>query len=182
VTSPPVKALVAGSLAAVIVMAGVWAWYLSPQGLGDASEWSGVLQGFAALLTVPMLVLAVLALRAHGDGNTSSQVSDARRTETPAELIQDSSAADLDLKVPHVPATRRSDSPFTDDEAERIMVAAWISPLIERCTRRGHTTSVTKASGGFAVTTDAQLTESQRTYIQRTGLDELDATIFITSS
>ena len=62
-----VKAAMAASLGVVVVAAGVWAWFLSQQSLGDASAWSGVLQGFAALLAIPTLVLGVLALRAPSD-------------------------------------------------------------------------------------------------------------------
>jgi hypothetical protein len=80
-TSRKVKAVVAGSLALMVAAAGVWAWFLSQQGVGEASEWSGVLQGFAAFLSLPALVIGVLALRgnevpsADDDGLSSQRVS-----------------------------------------------------------------------------------------------------------
>jgi hypothetical protein len=73
------KLALAASFALAAAGAGVWAWFLSRRGLGDASEWSGVLQGFAALLTVPAVVIAVLGLRTPerdkrpgGEGNGQS--------------------------------------------------------------------------------------------------------------
>jgi hypothetical protein len=75
-----VKAVVAASLA-VVVAAGIWAWFLSQQGLGDASEWSGVLQGFAAFLCIPALVIGVLALKAPGTGEESGHEGEGSRSQ-----------------------------------------------------------------------------------------------------
>jgi membrane protein implicated in regulation of membrane protease activity len=62
-SSPGRPALVA-SVAMAAAGAGGWAWFLSQYPLADVGAWSIALQGFFSLLTVPLLVIAWLTLRA----------------------------------------------------------------------------------------------------------------------
>lgn len=52
------KVVVIVLLALLVGATAVWAWFLSQRGLGADSEWSSVLQGFAALASLAIGVLA----------------------------------------------------------------------------------------------------------------------------
>lgn len=71
------KAIVAVSLLVAAVAATVLGWALSQGDVESASQWSGIVQGFAAILGLPGLVFAILALRggspADGSGSRVTQ-------------------------------------------------------------------------------------------------------------
>jgi hypothetical protein len=104
-----VKAAIAASLAVVVIAAGVWAWFLSQQGLGDASAWSGVLQGFAALLSIPTLLLGVLALRAPSDAKMSSLEDSTPRSQR-VSIGRIKAGGSVDINV------RQDQAPQADDK------------------------------------------------------------------
>lgn len=52
------KVVVIVLLAVLVAATAVWAWFLSQRGLGADSSWSSVLQGFAAMASLAIGVLA----------------------------------------------------------------------------------------------------------------------------
>ena len=57
-------------LAVLVAATAVWAWFLSQRGLSADSDWSGVLQGFAALAS---LAIGVLAFWTPGGGKKAGR-------------------------------------------------------------------------------------------------------------